>query len=257
MCSDIRHMSIRILFILYIFFIASCASKSVKLVSDPPAEVFVSSEFSEEYKSVGQTPIDVNLKEIASKDKFAYLSFQKEGYQKHRVILPSKYSAGTVEIRLEELRNLDSLKEQLQENFNSQLDSLKQQMQSQREEYIAKLESANRTSEEEKIRLNSLFEEERDNLLVQFEEDSLKIFNKVIEVQNALNLKKMAKAAKALAELRTSPAPESLLLTLEGNFEYINGRVRRALASYQRALDLDPTNVELEGVLKKLKRVSK
>jgi tetratricopeptide (TPR) repeat protein len=205
----------------------------------------VSSEFSEEYQEVGQTPVDVKLKDIASKDNFAYLSFQAEGYQKHRVILPSKYSSGSVEIKLEKLQDLEELKARLQENFETQLSALKEQMQQQRADYVARIESEQR-----------LYNEEKNRMEVEFQENSLEIFNRVIEVQNALHMKRMAKAAKALAELRSYPAPESLLLTLEGNFEFINGRVRRALASYQRALDLDPTNVELEGILRKLKRVS-
>lgn len=219
-------------------------TRSIKLISSPPSDVFVSSEFSEGYKKIGTTPIDVNLKEISGSEKFAYLSFEIEGYKGHRVILPSRYSQGSIEIELEKLQDIEEIKERLKENMSTQLDNWREQMRQQRANYIANIESERRRHKEEKAELES-----------EFKENSLKIFNKVIEVQNALHLKKMAKAAKALAELRTYPAPESLLLTLEGNFEFINGRVKRALASYQRALTIDPTNSELEGVLKELRRI--
>lgn len=232
--------------VLAFLFLTSCASKSVNLVSEPPSEVFIGSDFSEDYEKIGQTPVKIKLKDYSAKDKFAYLSFKAEGYQGQRVVLPAKYSSGSVEVKLEKLQDLKEIEERLKANFDTQLNALKQQMESQREEYFAKIEAEKRLFDEEKLRIKD-----------EFSQDSLEIFNRVIEVQNALNLKKMAKAAKALAELRTYPAPESLLLTLEGNFEFINGRVRRALASYQRALDIDPGNVELEGVLRKLKRAAR
>jgi len=84
-----------------------------------------------------------------------------------------------------------------------------------------------------------------------------KIFNKTFEIQNALQLKRLSKAGKALAELKGFNPPEGLFLTLEGNFEFLNGRMNKALASYKRAMDVDPSNLELVSIVKKLEKVLK
>lgn len=237
--------------LIFIFvFTTGCASQKVNLASDPPAEVFVSSDFSSEFKSLGQTPIEVKLREVADDESFAYLTFKAEGHDNYRVVLPTNYGAGKVEVKLNPLDQVEDealakkIEDKIKSGYEAQIRILKDQLDQQRADFLA-----------EKDNLRNEMDRIEKNLKEDFSSASNKIFNKVIEVQNALHLKRMSKAAKALAELRVLNAPESLVLTLEGNFEFISGKTRRALASYEKALAEDPSNVELAGILADLKKV--
>ncbi len=221
--------------ILSLVFTFGCASKTVKLVSDPPAKVFVSKGLSSEFTELGTTPLDVKLKEHASEDRFTYLNFQAEGHDGYRVVLPANYTAGTVEIKLNENEKVKEIEERVKTGFSTQMKVFKTQIAEQRQKH----------------------QEEKDRLESTFKDRSNEIFQKVIEIQNALHIKRLPKAGRALAELKVLGAPESLIFTLKGNFEFISGKPRRALASYRRALEIDPNNVELAGILRELGRVVK
>ncbi len=210
-----------------------CASKKIQLVSEPPATVYVSSDFSSEFTELGQTPLDIKLKDHSEGGGFTYLAFKADGHDSYRVVLPTAYSAGTVEIKLNENEKVKDIEERMKASFGAEVNVLKQQVNQQR----------------------TAHSEEKEKMEDDFKGRSNAIFHKVMEIQNALHIKRLPKAAKALAELRSLDAPEGLILTLEGNFEFISGKPRRALASYTRALDIDPTNVELAGILKELKKV--
>ncbi|MGH1468444.1 MAG: tetratricopeptide repeat protein [Bdellovibrionales bacterium] len=222
-----------LIYFMYLFFIMGCASKKIQLVSEPPATVYVSSDFSSEFTELGTTPMHMKLKDHASGDGFTYLALKAEGHDSYRVVLPVEYSAGTVEVVLNRNEKVKDIEERIKASFGAEMSVLKQQVSEQRLAHA----------------------EEKDKMKSEFKGRSNEIFHKVMEVQNALHIKRLPKAAKALAELRALDAPEGLLLTLEGNFEFISGRPRRALASYKRALDIDPTNMELAGILKELKGI--
>lgn len=209
-----------------------CATKEVKIVTNPPAEVFVGSDFSSEYEKVGTAPVSIKVKDYAP-NGFAYISVKAPNYSDHTLVLPEAYSQGSIEVNLNKLEEVEKIEERIKTSFGAQVKVLKSQLALQKQN----------------------FDEEKQNLETSFKGRSNSIFRKVMEVQNALHLKKMAKAAKALADLRALDPPEGLLLTLEGNFEFVNGKPKRAIASYRRALDLDPDNVELSGILKELKAV--
>lgn len=232
------------IYCIFILSLVGCASKKIQLVSEPPSTVFVSSDLSSEFTEIGKTPLDIVLKDHASNDKFTYLAFKAEGYDSYRVVLPSAYSTGTVEIKLNENEKVKDIEERMSASFNAQMSVLKDQVLQQRQIHA-----------EEKDQQRQIHAEEKDQLEEDFKTRASETFHKVMEVQNALHMKSLSKAGRALAELRVLNAPPGLILTLEGNFEFISGRPKRALASYRRALDIDPTNVELAAILKELKRV--
>ena len=218
---------------------AGCATSKVQISSEPKSKVYVSSDFTSEYKELGETPIEIDVKKITDGNDFAFISFKAEGYDNYRVALPSKFSSGSIEVKLNEQEKVtdEVLKKEIEDkvkaSYESQISTLTELIKTQQEINAQKVVS------------------------LQTENDlkNNRIFNKVIEIQNALQVKKMAKAGKALAELRILNAPESLVLTLEGNFEFISGKYNRAIASYTRALNVDPGNVELAGMIKDLKKV--
>jgi|GEM_PF-3698264 len=228
-----------------------CASKrTVSFASTPSgATVYASTSFSSEFKEVGQTPITVDLKKYAEGGKFTYLSLKSEGHDNYRMVLPSNYSRGSVEVKLNpQAKTTDSelrleIEKEVREGYEAQTRLLKDQ-----------LELAQTLNQQRKIALEIEYKRKSEDIKKDYQAKSNLIFNKVIEIQNALHIKQMSKAGKALADMRALDPPPGLLLTLEGNFEFLNGRVNRALASYTRALDIDPTNVELAGVLADLKK---
>lgn len=229
----------------------SCATKrEINIASSPSgATVYASTSFSSEFKEIGKTPIAVNLKQYAEGGQFTYFSLKNEGYDNYRMVLPSNYSTGTIEVKLnaqtkvtdEELRL--QIEQKVREGYEAQNRFLKDQ-----------LEISQKRNNQERIALELQYRKIEDDMKKAFKVKSNSIFNKVIEIQNALHVKQMSKAGKALADIRALDPPPSLLLTLEGNFEFLNGRINRALASYKRALDIDPTNVELAGILADLRK---
>lgn len=222
-----------------IFATFGCATKTVQLSSEPKASVFISTDFTSEYKELGQTPIELDVKKVTGDSDFAFISFKAKGYDNYRVALPSKFSSGSIEVKLNEQEKVtdEELKKEIEDkvkaSYESQISTLTELIKTQQGIHEQKLASL---KNENKLKNNQ-------------------IFNKVMEIQNALQTKKMSKAGKALAELRYLEAPESLILTLEGNFEFISGKYSRAIASYTRALNVDPGNVELAGIIKDLKKV--
>ncbi len=232
--------------------LSGCASKrQLNLASSPSgATVYSSTSFSSEFKEIGKTPLTIDLKKEVSDDRFAYLSFKADGHDNYRIVIPSNYSTGSIEVKLNEQAKVtdEELKKEIEgeirEGYEAQNRLLKDQLQ-----------LAQNLAQQQKIAYDLQYQRLEEDLKKEYSTKSNLIFNKVIEVQNALHVKQLAKAGKALAEMKTLDPPPSLVLTLEGNFEFINGRINRALASYKRALDLDPTNVELAGVLAELRKV--
>jgi len=227
-----------------LLFLGGCATKELKLASDPVAKVYVSSDFSSEFSEIGQTPLTVNLKDYADNDKFAYFSFRSDGYSEQKVVVPTSFTAGSIEVKLTKDEELEAIEERIKAGYEAQMKVMRESIESQRQVFREDLAAQRQDFIQEKEKMESSFKGR-----------SNRIFQKVMEFQNAVNIKRLAKASKALSELKRLNAPQNLLLTLEGNFEFINGRFGRAIASYQRALDLDPNNVELSSILNELKKV--
>lgn len=256
--------------ILVSFILNACAGKGkIEIISNPRGtEVLISDQFVDNYKSIGKTPVVLNLKKNKIKGSFIYLSLKAKGYSSYNLVLPKKYAAGKININLKAFS--DGEGPEMSEGMKREIASAKEQLKST---YQAKLEnieynhSARVQGLNDQIKMGQMlsmnqarmFEQEKRRLLDETDEKNKKnmqqIFNKTFEIQNALQLKKLSKAAKALAELRSFAPPEGLFLTLEGNFEFLNGRINKALASYKRALEIDPSNLELVSIVKKLERV--
>lgn len=248
--------------------LSSCASKSkIEIVTSPKgAEVLISDQFVSDYKTIGQTPALIDFKENKVKGDFVYLSVQSKGYKHYNLIVPKNFSMGKIKVNLKSMdendeavnrkvkRKLASIKEQIENDFKSQLESAKYSHATQ----MKGLNDQLRLAQALTLNQTSLFAQEKRRIASELEEKTKKniqvIFNKTFEIQNALQNKKLSKAGKALAELKSLDPPEGLFLTLEGNFEFLNGRISKALASYKRALTVDPANLELATIVKKLER---
>jgi len=240
--------------------IVSCASRNKIEISANPdgAEVFVSDKFLGEYKSVGKTPTVLDFKKTKIKGKFVHLSVKSENFQPYNVVIPKDYSSGKMKVKLSPMGDGDQSRKlaSVSEDYEKKLDAIKyshtREIQALNDQLkIARMMALNQSK---------IFDEERRRFSKETEERTKKnvqrIFNKTFEIQNALQNKRLSKAGKALAELKAMDPPDTLFLTLEGNFEFLNGRRSKALASYKRALVLDPTNLELVSIVRQLERAS-
>ncbi|MGH1467257.1 MAG: hypothetical protein ACRBBP_00035 [Bdellovibrionales bacterium] len=254
------------------FILNACAgAHKIEIVTNPKdTEVLISDRFVSDYKSIGKTPLVLDLKKNKVKGDFVYLSLRSKGRSSHNLVLPKKYAAGKINVNLKALesgenpamnesvkREIASAKEQLENNYQAKIENIKYSHSTQ----VQGLNDQLKMSQMLSMNQARMFEQEKRRLLEEHDEKNKenmqKIFNKTFEIQNALQFKKLSKAGKALAELKSFDPPEGLFLTLEGNFEFINGRVNKALASYKRAMQIDPSNLELASIVKKLERVLK
>lgn len=260
----------RLYFILIFVYLglSSCASKSkLEIVSNPKgAEVSISDRFVGDYKMIGKTPAVLDYKKNKIKGDFVYLSVKAKGYGQYNLVVPNKFSMGTIKVKLkasdqddeavekEVQRKIASVRDQIQDDYKTQLESAKYNHTMQ----IQGLNDQLRMSQMLSMNQANIFQQEKKRLVEEMDEKNKKktqtIFNKTFEIQNALQNKLLSKAGKALAELRQLDPPEGLFLTLEGNFEFLNGRVSKALASYKRALTVDPSNLELATIVKTLEK---
>jgi tetratricopeptide (TPR) repeat protein len=256
-------------FILMVIFLCSCASNNkLQIVTNPKgAEVLISDQFVKDYKSVGKTPAVIDFKKNKIRGEYVYLSVKAKGYNNYNFIVPRSYSLGKIKVNLKAAdlnndavdkqvqRQMASERQQIKDDYQSQMESMKYNHDSQ----IQALNDQIRMAQMMTMNQSSLFGEQKRKIAEDLDEKNKKktqtIFNKTFEIQNALQNKKLAKAGKALAELKSMDPPEGLFLTLEGNFEFLNGRRAKALASYRRALIVDPTNLELATIVRELEKV--
>ncbi len=253
-----------------VFILNACVGAGkIEIVTNPKdTEVLMSDKFVSDYKSVGVTPLTLDLKKNPVKGEFVYLSLRSPGRSPYNLVLPKKYAAGRINVNLDAVENgagsmmnenlkreIASLKEEMDEDYKKRIEDLKYNHANQ----VQSLNDQLKMSQMLAMNQSRLFDQEIRRALEEADEEGKKkmqaIFNKTFEIQNALQLKRLSKAGKALAELKGFDPPEGLFLTLEGNFEFLNGRRNKALASYKRALVLDPTNLELVSIVKKLEQV--
>lgn len=261
----------RLYYILPLLFcvLCSCASSNkLEIVTNPKgAEVLISDRFVGDYKLIGKTPAVLDYEKNKIKGDFVYLSVKAKGYKHYNLVLPNKFSMGQIKVKLKPSdqddeavdkkvkRKLASVRDQIQDDYKSQMESMKYNHATQ----IQALNDQLRLAQMLSLNQSNLFNQEKQKLADELDEKNKKktqsIFNKTFEIQNALQNKRLSKAGKALAELKLLDPPPGLFLTLEGNFEFLNGRVSKALASYKRALNVDPSNLELTTIVKKLEQV--
>jgi len=242
-----------------VLLLASCASsKKIEISANPDgAEVFISDKFLGEYKSVGKTPMTLDLSKNKVDGRFVHLSVKAEGHDDYNLVLPKKYASGKVKLKLNALTENTDRGLASDSNLEGQLEAMKYSHQRE----IQSLNDQLKMSRMLAMNQKSIFDKEQRRVKKEMEEEAKEnmqnIFNKTFEIQNALQNKRLSKAGKALAELKGMNPPETLFLTLEGNFEFLNGRRAKALASYRRALKIDPSNLELITIVRKLERALK
>lgn len=94
----------------------------------------------------------------------------------------------------------------------------------------------------------------RDSLETDYNKRYAEIISKTLEFQSALAKRKLVNSARLLAEIKNLQPPEATLAILQGNFQYVSGQPRSALALYERALELDPANRQIKVAIGSLKR---
>lgn len=73
--------------------------KTVKISSNPSAEVIADNGSGSVSTSIGRTPLDVNFKDIAKGD-FIYLKFVAEKYEDYQMVVPSDWKQGELAVKL-------------------------------------------------------------------------------------------------------------------------------------------------------------
>lgn len=72
---------------------------SVKITSNPSAEVIISNGDQDLGSSIGRTPLEVNFSEVAKGD-YVYLKFVSDKHEDYQMILPSDWKHGEVNVKL-------------------------------------------------------------------------------------------------------------------------------------------------------------
>lgn len=72
---------------------------SVKITSNPSAEVIISNGGQDLGSSIGRTPLEVNFSEVAKGD-YIYLKFVSDKHEDYQMVLPSDWKHGEVNVKL-------------------------------------------------------------------------------------------------------------------------------------------------------------
>ena len=95
--------------------------KSIKVNSNPSAEVILGDGSHELGNSIGRTPLEVNFSEVAKGD-LVYLKLVSEKYEDYQLILPSDWKQGEVNIKLKKKEKI--LPQDVEEKMASKLQEL-------------------------------------------------------------------------------------------------------------------------------------
>lgn len=107
--------------------------------------------------------------------------------------------------------------------------------------------------EKEKYTPADLKEQVEKEVETEYQKRYTSMIRSIFEVQTALGKKDLKRASGLLAEISNLKAPESVIRILEGNYNLINGQPQRALASFERALELDPSNSQVKTAVEQIK----
>ena len=83
----------------------SCSSakkRNVKIESNPAADVYLLNDQFSDSKKLGTSPLDFDLDQNQNA-KFYYLSFQQEGYEEFKVVIPKTWDLGVLNVNLKQL----------------------------------------------------------------------------------------------------------------------------------------------------------
>lgn len=95
--------------------------KTIKINSNPSAEVILGDGSHELGNSIGRTPMEVNFSEVAKGD-LVYLKLVSEKYEDYQLILPSNWKQGEVNIKLKKKEKI--LPQDVEEKMASKLKEL-------------------------------------------------------------------------------------------------------------------------------------
>ena len=95
--------------------------KTIKINSNPSAEVILGDGSHELGNSIGRTPLEVNFSEVAKGD-LVYLKLVSEKYEDYQLILPSTWKQGEVNIKLKQKEKI--LPQDVEEKMASKLKEL-------------------------------------------------------------------------------------------------------------------------------------
>lgn len=87
-------------------FIASCGhlpqrAQTVKITSNPSAEVILGDGNHDLGSSIGRTPLEVNFSEVAKGD-YIYLKFVSEKHEDYQLVVPANWQHGEINVKLKD-----------------------------------------------------------------------------------------------------------------------------------------------------------
>jgi tetratricopeptide (TPR) repeat protein len=242
MSENLIMLKITLGFICIFSFIGCSTTSEIEVLSDPKSKVYIGDDFLSETKEVGVTPFKLNPKMATEKD-FLFLTFENKKFEKQKLVIPKNFSGGRIQVKLSpkekisdkeiEERILDRLKKQhvedmlrLKNDYQYDVERLKKE----NTDYYAKIEK-------------------------EFNDKSNMIYRMVLSFQSALQMEDLNTANRYLLQLRKINAPASLMLILEGNYQYFNKEYKEAIVSYEKSLELNPDNIEMIPIIQKLKEM--
>lgn len=182
-------------------FLSGCASGGLRVSSNPEqADVVVIRENGTAEK-VGQTPLQIDERQISGSGKYITIVISKEGHQSESFVVPMAATGSLIQV-------------------NTKL----------REVTLPP------------ICLNQ-------SVAID------KISRGIADVQALIKQRNLAEAQGKINSLLTEYSNVSVLYDLLGNVHYMNRNLDAALASYQKSLNIDPTNADTQRMAKKLSEI--
>ncbi len=86
-----------------ILLLLTCACSSVQSLSvqsEPVSELYILDENLQVKNKIGNTPTEIDIKDLIGENDFLYLRFKKEGYDDFRIVIPKNWDKGSLNVKL-------------------------------------------------------------------------------------------------------------------------------------------------------------
>lgn len=228
--------------VLILLFVSGCATSQIEILSEPKAKVYIGDDFLSENKEIGITPFKLDPKKVSDKD-FLFLTFENKKFEKQKLVVPRNFSGGKIQVKLSPKEKItdseveERILNKLRKQHNDEINRL-------REDYQRNVDRLRKDNSDYYKSVETKFND-KTNL----------IYRLVLSFQTALQMEDLNTANRYLSQLRKVDAPESLMLILEGNYQYFNKEYKEAIISYEKSLEKNPDNIELIAIIQKLKEL--
>lgn len=236
-----------------LIFLVGCATSKVEVFSEPKAKVYLGDDFLSENKEVGITPFRIDLKSATEKD-FLFLTFENKKFEKQKLVIPRNFSGGRIQVKLTPKEKLSDaeIEERVNEKLKKRHDESFRRLKTDYESTLERLKAEHQANLD---RVKNDTSKSVQDVEKSFVDKTNLTYRLVLSFQTALQLEDLNTANRYLNQLRKIDAPESLVLILEGNYQYFNKEYREAIVSYEKSLQLNPDNIELIPIIQKLKEL--